>query len=102
MAVILLLAALINPTDATCPNGDGSCICEAGLFFNQPSLSCSGSCPCTPWVGLNESTISSNSEGSLQYENGADCSWTISGVNPQVTFGSFETEERFDYVHLDE
>ena len=102
MAVVLLLAAFITPADAACPDGGSSCMCGAGHFVFAPSLSCSGSCPCTPWVGLNESSISSNSEGSLLYENGADCTWTISGVNPQVSFGSFETQEGWDAVYVDE
>ena len=68
----------------------------------MPSLSCSGTCPCTPWVGLNGSTISSNSEGSPQYGNNADCTWTISGLKPQVTFGSFATEAWYDKAYLDE
>jgi len=103
-ALVLLLATgvLITAADASCPDGDSSCACEAGHIFIVPSLSCSGACPCTPWVGLNGSTISSNSERYSTYENNAVCVWTISGVNPQVTFGSFATEAGFDYVYVDE
>ena len=105
MAVVLLLAAgVLTPTaDALCLDGSSSCECEAGHFFMVPSLSCSVSCTwCTPWVGLDGSSLSSNSEGSPEYEDGTDCTWTMSGVNPQVTFGSFETQEGFDYVYVDE
>ena len=95
MAFVLLLAAgvLITTADATCSDGEG-------IF--APSLSCSGSCPCTPWVGLNESTIFSNSEGSPEYKNNAACTWTISGLEARVMFGSFDIEAGYDYVHVDE
>ena len=59
-------------------------------------------CPCTPWVGLNGFTISSHSEGSSTYDANEDCTWTISGVNPRVTFCSCDTEGGYDYVYVDE
>jgi hypothetical protein len=90
------------PGDAASAEGAMSCACAAGHSLFVPSLSCSGSCPCSPWVGLNESTISSNSEGSPQYDNTEFCEWTISGGKAQVSFGYFETEGEFDYVYVDE
>ncbi|KAJ1483235.1 hypothetical protein T484DRAFT_2601247 [Baffinella frigidus] len=101
-------ACLSCPGDATSVDGASSCACWAGNFFMVPSLSCSGSCPCDPWVGLNESTISSNSEGSGEYDNNADCTWTISGAKAQVTFHpwytaySLHTEPNADFVYVDE
>jgi len=101
---VLLLAAcvVVAAADTSCPDGDTSCMCEAEEHvFNSPSLSCSGSCPCTPWVGLDGSKIVSNPEGTV-YNNSDSCTWTISGVNAQVTFGDFATEEGSDYVYVDE
>ena len=100
--VLLLAVVLITPADATCPDGASSCECAAGAFFVAPSLRCSGSCPCTPWVGLNQSSIFSNSEGSPFYDNNSYCEWTLSGVNPQVRFEYFETEGGHDYAYVDE
>ena len=92
-ALGLLLAAGVLTTSSAC---------EAGHFFNAPSLSCNGSCPCSPWVGLNESRISSNSGGSPEYGNNALCTWIISGGKARVTFDSVDTERNYDLVYVDE
>ena len=85
-ALVLLLAADVLITAAETS-------CEAGQFFIVPSLTCSGSCPCTPWVGRDGSTISSNELYWVdEYRNNAQCEWKISGQNPQVTFDSFSLE----------
>ena len=81
--------------------GDGvtGCVaCEVGKYFSPTSLTCSGTCPCTPSFELPAGTVS---DGPGDYKNGQTCAWTIASVAQiSVRFTSFETEECCDFVTI--
>ena len=76
------------------------CVCIAGYYVHAASLTCSGSCPCSPSSGQRSGTIRSN-DGS-RYGNYESCTWVISGTGPSITFSAFSTESCCDYVYVEE
>ena len=80
-------ACLPCPANAVSAEDGKSCMCGAGKIFehNVPNMTCSGSCPCTPSVGVSEGTI-----GSVLGGSDGSCTWTISGAEPRVSITSFD------------
>jgi len=63
----------------------------------QPSLNCSGSCPCNASVGA---TSGSLSDGAGTYSQHSNCAWLVSGPTISLVFTSFDTESYFDVVTI--
>ena len=91
------------PANANSASGSDEvtdCVCIAGYYVHAASLTCSGSCPCSPSSGQRSGTIRSN-DGS-RYGNYESCTWVISGTGPSITFSAFSTESCCDYVYVEE
>jgi hypothetical protein len=90
--------------------GSDSCIdCSPGFISQQggtecqqcaASVTCSGSCECSPGYGITSGTIT---DGSGDYPNSAYCQWTISSQSEiTLSFSEFNTESNYDYVYVNE
>ena len=63
------------------------------------TLTCSGSCECSPSSGASSGTIS---DGPGDYSSNQNCEWVISGTAVSITFTEFFTESNFDYVTVNQ
>ncbi|EKX34332.1 hypothetical protein GUITHDRAFT_147306 [Guillardia theta CCMP2712] len=66
--------------------------CNAG-----GELTCSGTCPCSPSVGVSSGSITT---GPYFYSNNQNCVWMISGQNLRLRFTSLGTELNHDFVEI--
>ena len=76
---------------------ESTCFCKAG-FYSTTSLTCPGSCPCSPSSGSSTGTFS---DGPGDYPNSQTCSWLIASLAEiTVRFTSFDTEHGHDFVTI--
>jgi hypothetical protein len=81
-------------------NGDPCTVCVAGKYqsVTAATVTCSGGCLCQPSSGTSSGTISDGLSG---YENNANCTWLIASRGLiSLSFSSFDTEWRYDFVTI--
>ena len=94
---------------AVCPSHSNSsagsnevtdCNCVAGYTVDTggEALHCEGTCGCVSSLA----TGGVLSDGTGDYSPHENCSWTISGASPSVSFTSFLIDSGWDYVYVDQ
>ena len=99
-ACINCLAGTYSLAGSSCTN------CEAGKYKRapiDPTLQCGGTncqSDCRPSTGVFSGTIS---DGAGNYMNYEDCWWLLTtgrGIEIQISFNSFNTEQGYDFVNI--
>ena len=81
----------------SCRCTNHSSLVASSAWPPQPSLNCTGNCPCNASVGTTSGLLSA---GVGTYSQHSDCAWLVSGPTISLVFTSFDTESYYDVVTI--